>query len=98
LKKNKQEHEETLKNANFELVKQGYHQTCSHCGLHSSLLDYGDDAHSTSNGAEEGVTEEGESWTASCSTICDTSIVTGGNNAEAQDDDDDQEAGAPLRE
>ena len=94
--KNKQEHEATLKSANSELVNQGFHQICSHCGLHSSLLDYIDDAHTTSHTVEEGVTGEEQSWTTGETTVCDTSIVTGGNTAE--DEDEDREAGAPLRQ
>jgi hypothetical protein len=55
---NKQEHEEALKSANFELVKQGVHFTCSQCGLHSSLFDYDEHAHSTSNFDDETAAHE----------------------------------------
>ena len=91
---NKQEHEEALKSANFDLVKQGVHFTCSQYGLHSSLFDYDEHAHWTSNFDDETAAHEIYAGAARASSVRDTSIVTGISTSLEGCQEEEEEAGA----
>ena len=93
---NNQEHEEALKSANFELVKQGVHFTCSQCGLHSSLFDYDEHAHSTSNFDDETAAHEIYAGSARASAVRDTSIVAGISTSLQGYEEEEEEAGARM--
>ena len=93
---NKQEHEKALKSANFELVKQGVHFTCSQCGLHSSLFDYDEHAHSTPNSDDETTAQEIYAGAARASSVLDTSIVAGISTSLQGYEEEEEEAGARM--
>jgi hypothetical protein len=93
---NKQDHEEALKSANFELVKQGVHFTCSQCGLHSSPFDYDEYAHSTSNFDDETVAHEIYAGSSHASAVRDTSIVVGISTSLQGYEEEEEEAGARM--
>jgi hypothetical protein len=66
----------------------------SQCGLHSSLFDYDEHAHSTPNSEDETASQEIYAGAARASSVLDTSIVVGISTSLQGCEEEEKEAGA----